>query len=121
MTLVLTSRQSSNSSSFPWLALIRLSVWGIGSDDSSQLRLPLVSVCQQLLLVVQQLLSGLGGVLGVWRLDDSVDWARLLAESAVDALGHVDVVACCAAGSVLALLGLDGDGLCWANLAKISP
>jgi hypothetical protein len=34
-----------------------------------------------------------------------------LAEAAVDALGHVNVVAGRAAGAVSALLGLDGDGL----------
>lgn len=36
----------------------------------------LVTVCQQLLLVVQQLLPGLSGVLGVRGLDDGVDGAR---------------------------------------------
>lgn len=62
-------------------------------------------------LVVQQLLAGLGRVLGVGALDDGINGARLLAEAAVDALCHVDVVAGGAAGSVGALLGLDGDGL----------
>lgn len=62
-------------------------------------------------LVVQQLLAGLGRVLGVGALDDGINGTRLLAEAAVDALCHVDVVAGGAAGAVGALLGLDGDGL----------
>lgn len=95
-----------------------LSVWRICSDHSSQLWLPLITIRQQLLLVVQQLLSRLSRVLGVWRLDNGIDWAGLLAETAVDALGHVNVVAGGAAGSVFALFGFDGDGLCWADLGK---
>lgn len=69
-------------------------------------------------LVVQQLFSGLGGVLGVGALDDGVDGARLLAETAVDALGHVDIVLGRSAGSVGSLLGLDGDGLGGADLIR---
>ena len=37
--------------------------------------------------------------------------AGLLAEAAVDALGHVDVVACGLAAAVLALVRLNSDGL----------
>lgn len=62
-------------------------------------------------LVVQQLLTGLGRVLSIRALDDSINRARLLAEAAVNALCHVDVVAGGAATPVGALLGLDGDGL----------
>lgn len=40
--------------------------------------LPAVPVRQELLLVVKQLLVGLGGELVVGALDDSVDGARLL-------------------------------------------
>lgn len=75
-----------------------------------QLRLPLVPIRQQLLLVIQQLLPRLGRVLRIRALDNRIHGAALLAESAVDALGHVDVVARGAAGAVLALLGLDRDG-----------
>ena len=105
------------SSSLFLLALISptllnsLPVRRIGTGDRGQLRLPLVAVREQLLLVVQQLLARLGGVLGVGALDNGVHGARLLAEAAVDALGHVDVVAGRAAGAVGALLGLDRDGL----------
>jgi hypothetical protein len=108
-----------SSSCFCWFSFLdtrltlsySLPVRRIGAGDRGQLRLPLVAVRQQLLLVVQQLLPRLGGVLGVGALDNGVHGARLLAEAAVDALGHVDVVAGRAAGAVGALLGLDRDGL----------
>lgn len=67
-------------------------------------------------LVVQKLFSGLGSVLGVGRLNDGVDGARLLAETAVNALGHVDIVLGGSAGSISSLLSLDGDGLGGADL-----
>lgn len=44
-------------------------------------------------------------------LDNGVNRARLLAETAVDALCHVNVVARCPPAAVHALLGLDCDGL----------
>ena len=47
----------------------------------------------------------------VGPLHDSIDRARLLAEAAVDALSHVDVIASCAAAAVLPLLSLNRDGL----------
>merc|ERR1719184_720727 len=85
------------------------------------LRLPFVTVVQELFLVVKELLVGLGGELKVGTLHDGVDRASLLTESAVDALCHVDVVAGCPAGAVRALLSLDGDGLGRANsLAKLA-
>ena len=75
---------------------------------------------KRLTLVVQQLLPRLGGVLGIRALHNRVDWARLLAEAAVYALGHVDVVAGRAAGAVGTLLGLDGDGLGGADLDSLA-
>ena len=54
---------------------------------------------------------GLRGKLVVRSLDDGIDGTSLLAETAIDALGHVDVVAGGSAGTVLAGFGLDGDGL----------
>lgn len=98
------------------LFLLRLSVRCIRPCRSRHLSLPLVSIRQQLLLVVQQLLPRLGSVLGIRRLDNGVDGARLLAEAAVDALRHVDVVAGRAARAILTLLGFDGDGLGGADL-----
>jgi hypothetical protein len=43
----------------------RLSVGSICTSSSSNLRLPLVTVGEELLLVVQKLLASLGGILGV--------------------------------------------------------
>lgn len=45
--------------------MIRLSVRSIRTGRGGNLRLPLVAVGEQLLLVVQQFLAGLGGVLGI--------------------------------------------------------
>src|SRR5579871_4579567 len=73
------------------------------------LRFPAVAVREQLLLVIEELLAGLGREFEVRTLDDRVDRAGLLAVAAVDALGHVDVVARRAPAAVLARLRLDGD------------
>lgn len=88
-----------------------LPVRRIGPGNCRKLRLPLVSIRQQLLLVVEQLLPRLGGILGVRALHNGVHGTRLLAEAAVDALGHVDIVSCRPARSILTLLGFNGDGL----------
>ena len=48
---------------------------------------------------------------GPAHLDDGIHGAGLLAEAAVDALGHVDVIARGPAAAVGPRLGLDGDGL----------
>src|SRR3954469_14304976 len=88
----------------------RLAIRRIGGKVRGERALPLVAVLEQLRLVVEQLLAGFGGVFEIRPLDDRVDRARLLAEAAIDALHHVDVVAGGAAAAVLARLGLDGDG-----------
>lgn len=56
-----------------------------------------------------------GGVLVVGPLDDGVNWTGLLAVSAVDALGHVDVVASGPSGAVGTRLALNCDGVCGAG------
>src|SRR5579872_913648 len=71
--------------------------------------LPAVAVREQLFLVVEQLLAGLGGEFEIRPLDDRIDRACLLAIAAIDAFRHVDVVARRAAAAVLARLGLDRD------------
>lgn len=105
-----------------------LPVGTIGLDVRRELRLPLVTVAEKLLLVVQQLLTGLSGVLGVggWKkdqllkatglkesrertLNNGIHGTRLLAETAVDALGHVDIITGSPSGPVLTLLRLNGD------------
>jgi hypothetical protein len=79
------------------------------SEGCGDLGFPAVAVREQLFLVVEQFLAGLGGEFEIRSLDDRVDRAGLLAIAAIDAFGHVDVVARRAAAAVLARLGLDGD------------
>lgn len=55
--------------------LVSLSVGCVGAGDRGQLRLPLVTVGEKLLLVVEQLLPGLHGVFGVGALDNGVHGA----------------------------------------------
>lgn len=69
-----------------------------------------------LTLIVQQLLASLSSVFSVWALNDGVNGARLLAESAVDALGHIEIVAGRASRAVSTLLSLNGNGLRRADL-----
>ena len=64
-----------------------LSVEIVGFDICGNFRLPLVPVVQELLLVVEQLLVGLGRELKVGALDNRVHGASLLAEATVDAPG----------------------------------
>src|SRR6185312_6787375 len=74
--------------------------------------LPTIAVGQKSLLVVVKLLARFGGVFEVRTLDDGVDRTGLLAQPAIDAFDHIDVVARGAAGAVVpARTRLDGDGL----------
>jgi len=65
---------------------------GLHLHDSCELRLPLVTVLDELLLIVKELLVKESRVLVVGTFNDSVHGASLLTESAKDALGHVNVV-----------------------------
>src|SRR5204862_5915994 len=70
------------------------------------------AVRQKALLVVVELLARFGGEFEIRTLHDGVHRARLLAQPAIDALDHVDVVARGAARAVVAArAGLDGDRL----------
>jgi len=82
-----------------------LSVEMVGLQVGRYLSLPLVTILQQLLFVVKQLLTSLCTVLKVRPLYDGVYGARLLTEPAVDTLGHVYVVACRTTATVGSLLG----------------
>src|SRR5260370_22325744 len=74
--------------------------------------LPSVTVGEKLGGVIQKFLAGLHRELVVRPLDDSVDRAGLLAEPAIDAFDHVDVVTRRPAGAVVAPgSGFDRDGL----------
>ena len=59
---------------------------------------------------------GLCGELEIRSLHNGINGAGLLAEAAVDALCHVDVVPGGAAAAILPLLCLNGDSLCRAHL-----
>src|SRR5688572_20475534 len=87
-----------------------LSVGRIGGKVRGEGAFPLVAILEQLRLVVEQFLPRLGGIFEVRALDDRVDRAGFLAQPAIDAFDHVDVVAGGAAAAVLARLGLDRDG-----------
>src|SRR5215218_4735634 len=90
----------------------RSSIRRIHRDVARELAFPAGAVVEELVLVVEQLLAGLDRELVVRPLDDGVDRAGLLAEAAVDAFHHVDVVAGGPAGAVVAARsGLDGDRL----------
>src|SRR5882724_11139983 len=81
-------------------------------DVLRDLALPAVAVGQELFLVVVELLARLGGEFEVRALDDGVDRAGFLAQPAIDALHHVDVVARGAPRAVVAARPrLDGDRL----------
>src|SRR5690242_2972178 len=85
-------------------------------DGFGDLALPAVAVGEQALLVVVELLARLGGELEVRPLDDGIDRAGLLAQAAVDAFDHVDVVTRGAPRPIVAARSrLDGDGLRRAN------
>src|SRR6185312_10900952 len=88
----------------------RSSIRRVEREVLGDLGLPAVAVREQLLLVVEELLAGLDGEFKIRPLDDRIDRTGFLAEAAIDAFRHVDVVARRAAAAILARLGLDGDG-----------
>jgi hypothetical protein len=73
--------------------------------------LPTVSIGQQLLLVVEQLLMGLCGEFEVRTLHDGINRTSFSTVAAVDALGHVNVVPHGASAPICTSEGIDGDGL----------
>src|SRR5580692_6276966 len=88
----------------------RSSVWRIQFEIARDLALPAVAVRQQPCLVVIKLLARFGGKFEIGPFDDGVHGACFLAQPAIDAFHHVDVVARGAAAAVFARFRLDGDG-----------
>src|SRR5436190_24267070 len=87
-------------------------VRGVELQVLGDLALPAIAVREQALLVVVKLLARLGRELEVRPLHDGIDRAGLLAQPAVDAFDHVDVVARRAPRAVVAArAGLDRDRL----------
>src|SRR5882762_7374825 len=81
-------------------------------DRFRELALPAVAIGEKFRLVIIELLAGLGREFEIWPLDDGIDRTGLLAQAAIDAFHHVDVVAHGTAGAVVAArAGLDGDRL----------
>src|SRR6266508_4376992 len=87
----------------------RSAVGGVRGAVLGDLLLVAVAHCEQHFLGVVQVAAFLPVILEDARLDDRIHGAGLLAQSAEDALGEIDVVARGAAGAVRALLGLDRD------------
>src|SRR5215467_5256259 len=87
-------------------------VGGVELDILGDLALPAVAVREQTLLVVVELLARLGRELEIRALHNGIDRAGLLAQAAIDAFDHVDVVAGGPARAIVAArTGLDGDCL----------
>mmetsp|Transcript_24147 Transcript_24147/g.29265 ORF Transcript_24147/g.29265 Transcript_24147/m.29265 type:complete len:224 (+) Transcript_24147:225-896(+) len=85
------------------------------------LSFPAITVGQQLLLVIEQFLVCLGRELRIRSLNDSINRASLLAEPAVDALGHIYIVPGGTTATIFTLLCVDGDCLSRANrLAQLA-
>ena len=83
--------------------------------------LPFVTVFDQLLLIVEQLFVEERRVLVVGALDDGINRAGLLAETAEDALGHVDIVFGGATRAIRTWLRLNDDSECRASsLAQLA-
>jgi len=81
---------------------------------------PLVTVGKEFFLVVYQLFVCLCRKLVVRALHDGIHWARLLTESAVDTLGHVNIVLRRLTTPVLTLVRFYGDSLLFAvNVCKL--
>src|SRR5437763_1999805 len=93
----------------PGMRFYLSSVGGFQRQRLGDFGFPAVTVGEQFFLVVEELLAGLGGEFEVGSLDDRIDRACLLAIAAIDAFGHVDVVAGGAPAALLARLGLDRD------------
>src|ERR1700712_295903 len=91
-------------------------------DRFRNLALPAVAIGEKLRLVIIEFLARLGREFEIRSLDDGIDRTGLLAQPAINAFHHVDVVAHGAAGAVVAARpGLDGDGLRRANrLAQLA-
>src|SRR5690606_30093043 len=90
----------------------RLAVRRIHCDAVRELPLPAVAVRKQSFLVVIEFFTGFRGELEIRTFDDRIDRARFLAETAINALHHVNVVAHRAARAVIAAwASLDRDRL----------
>ena len=81
--------------------------------NSGELWLPLVSIVDQLLLVVEEFLVEERRILKVRSFHNCIDGAGLLAETAENALGHVNVIFGGPSRSVRPWFTFDGDRKGW--------
>src|SRR3954470_575221 len=72
---------------------MELPIRRIQIEVSGDLSLPTVSIRQQPGLVVIELLAGLRRIFKVRTFDDGVHRARFLAQAAINAFHHIDVIA----------------------------
>src|SRR3984893_1786419 len=79
-------------------------------DRFGNLALPAVTIGEKFRLVIIKLLAGLGREFEIRALDDGIDRTGLLAQPAIDAFHHVDLVAHGAAGGVTSGGGAPGSG-----------
>lgn len=88
-----------------------LAVEEVCLDVGGYLLLPLVSIIEQLLLIIEQLFMCLSGELKVWALYYGIYRAGLLAEPTVDTFGHVNIISCGSPASICPCLCLYRDSL----------
>mmetsp|Transcript_20285 Transcript_20285/g.25783 ORF Transcript_20285/g.25783 Transcript_20285/m.25783 type:complete len:208 (-) Transcript_20285:128-751(-) len=85
------------------------------------LLLPFVTIGKELLLIIQKFLVRLSCKLKVWAFNNCVNWACLLTVSAVNALGHVNIITGCPTRSIFSLFSIDRNSLCRArSLAELA-
>ena len=83
--------RKTSSGLFQWLCL---TIELFNRKVLGNFKLPLVAIRQQLCLVVQELFVSFSSEFEIRPLHDRVHWTRFLAKPTVNALGHVNVIAC---------------------------
>src|SRR5207244_2624276 len=100
----------------PFAPHLSSAVGRVERDIARDLAFPAVAVGEEFLLVVQKLFASFRREFEIRSLDDRIDRAGFLAEAAVDALHHVNVIAGRAPCAVVAARSrFDGDRLRGAN------
>ena len=95
--------------------VMSLTIRRVGFEVGRNLGLPSVAVIEQFLLVIVKLFARFCRVFEIGAFDDGVDGTRFLAKTAINTLGHVDIVSRRSSAAISSLLGLNGDGLSWTD------
>mmetsp|Transcript_1034 Transcript_1034/g.2402 ORF Transcript_1034/g.2402 Transcript_1034/m.2402 type:complete len:203 (-) Transcript_1034:275-883(-) len=93
----------------------KLAVKELAHQVLRNLLLPLVSIGKELFLIIQKFFVGFGRKFVVGTLHNCVYGTSLLAESAINTFGHIDIVTSGSTSSVFTDFGLDGNCLSRAN------